>query len=150
MGLHCQMSRRLHPTAVNRRKVLPSDLTNTVTNTIEQFMGMKYIYKKKLPECNFNFFFFFFISLRGCTHDYAGAHPALPETSCPRANVCTIGAWHGAPPPPRPNQNPGYAGVKHVVEGVAMDPVVSSTSYWLLLWRRNRSSCGTPHRAYLK
>ena len=60
-----------------RRKMLPSELTNTIEQFIV-YVNFTYIkvfeadniYKKKLPKCNFTYIFFaIFISLWGSTHD---------------------------------------------------------------------------------
>ena len=88
----------LQPTSVSRRKVLPSELTNTVTNITEQFnvyvhrneAHFTYIFvshqcttlrtfTKPLPHVIFTYLFCYFNSLFGSTHDsadYWSAHSA--------------------------------------------------------------------------
>ena len=113
----------LQPTSVNRRNVLPSELTNTVTNTIEQFnvyvhrneAHFTYIYVyhtnvfdadtivKNPPKLSFHLglsVLLFLISFSGSTHDSAdcwSTHMAArsPASHETASNVCTNDALLG-------------------------------------------------------
>ena len=110
----------LHPTAVNKRKVLPSELTNTFEQFIvyvhrnEAHFTYIYVYHtnvfeagnifKNLPKCNFTYLFLQFLFRSGAppmTLLTAGALTALPDPQLPVTASTCAPLLHGWVPPPQ-------------------------------------------------